>query len=108
MTSAALLLALLLQNGGSLYSDSASNVFLFRDLKARDVGDILTIQIIEKSQASNSADTSTKREGDVSVKASSLGGLEKGNQALNFASILSGSSALTFAGEGSTSRSGQL
>jgi flagellar L-ring protein FlgH len=110
MTSVgALVLALLLQNpGGSLYSDSAPNLFLFRDLKARNVGDLLTIQILEKSTASNSADTSTKREGDVSVKASSLGGLEKGNQALNFASILSGSSALTFAGEGSTSRSGQL
>jgi flagellar L-ring protein precursor FlgH len=109
MTSAALVFALLLQNsGGTLFSDSAPNLFLFRDFKARNVGDILTIQISERSTASNSANTATSREGDVSVKAPSFGGLEKGSQALNFGSILSGGSALNFAGEGSTSRSGQL
>jgi flagellar L-ring protein precursor FlgH len=108
MTSA-LVLALLLQNpGGALYSDSAPNLFLFRDLKARNVGDILTIQISERSTASNSANTSTKKEGDVLVRAPSLAGLEQGSQALNFSSILAGASALNFAGEGSTSRAGQL
>src|SRR5436190_17009762 len=107
MTYAAVVLALLMQNpGGSLYSESAPNVFLFRDFKARNVSDILTIQINESSSASNSANTSTKKEGDVSVKAPSLGGLEKGASTLNFASILAGASALNFAGQGSTSRTG--
>jgi len=109
MTLAPVLLALFLQNpGGSLYTDSAPNLFLFRDFKARSVNDLLTIQITESSTATNSANTSTKKEGDANVKASSLGGLEHGNSALNFASILNGSSALNFAGEGSTSRTGQL
>jgi flagellar L-ring protein precursor FlgH len=109
MIFAAVILALFLQNpGGTLYSDSAPSLFLFRDLKARNVNDILTIQINENATASNSANTSTKKEGDVSVKASSLGGLEKGNSALNFASILAGASSLNFAGQGSTSRAGQL
>lgn len=109
MTHAVLALALFLQNpGGSLYSDSAPNLFLFRDFKARNVSDILTIQINESSTASNSANTSTKKEGDISIKAPSFFGLEKGNQALNFADILSGTSALNFAGQGSTSRTGQL
>ena len=54
MTYATIVLALFLQNmTGSLFSDSAPNVFLFRDLKARTVNDILTIQIIENSSASN-------------------------------------------------------
>jgi flagellar L-ring protein precursor FlgH len=109
MTFAVLAMALLLQNpGGSLYSDSAPNLFLFRDFKARNVNDILTIQINESATASNSAKTSTKKEGDVSVKAPAVAGLEKGASALNFANILSGASALNFAGDGSTSRSGQL
>jgi flagellar L-ring protein FlgH len=109
MTTAAVVLVLLLQNSsGSLFSDSAPNVFLFRDFKARTVNDILTIQITERATATNSANTSTKKEGDVSVKAANVAGLEKGNSALNFASILNGSSALNFAGEGSTSRAGQL
>lgn len=109
MTYAALFLALFLQQTpGSLYSDSAPNLFLFRDFKARNVNDILTIQINESSTASNSANTSTKKEGDVSVKAPALGGLEAGASALNFANILSAASALNFAGQGSTSRTGQL
>ena len=109
MTYAFLMAAMLMQNpGGSLYSDSAPNLFLFRDFKARNVSDILTIQINESSTASNSANTSTKKEGDVSAKAPSLGGLEKGASALNFANLLSGASALNFAGQGSTSRTGQL
>jgi flagellar L-ring protein precursor FlgH len=109
MTFAALAFLLLFQNpGGSLYSDSGPNVFLFRDFKARNVGDILTIQILESSTASNSANTSTKKAGDASIKAPSLAGLENGASALNFASILSGAAALNFAGQGSTSRTGQL
>jgi flagellar L-ring protein precursor FlgH len=109
MTFAAAGLVLLLQaTGGSLYSDSGPNLFLFRDFKARNVGDILTIQINENATATNSANTSTEKEGSVSVSAPSLGGLEKSASALNFASILSGASALNFAGQGSTSRAGQL
>src|SRR2546421_6474457 len=109
MTFAAIALALFMQNvGGSLYSDSAPNLYLFRDFKARSVSDILTIQINESSTASNSANTSTKKSGDVSIKAPNVGGLEKSGSPLNFASILAGASALNFAGEGSTSRTGQL
>jgi len=109
MTFAGVMLVLFLQNpGGTLYSDAAPSLFLFRDFKARNVNDILTIQINESSTASNSANTSTKKAGDISIKAPSLAGLEKGKSALDFASILAGSSALNFAGEGSTARTGQL
>ncbi len=109
MTYAAVLFAFLMQvPSGSLYSDSASNLFLFRDFRAHTVNDILTIQVNESSTASNSANTTTKKEGDVAIKAPNVAGLEKGTQALDFASILAGSSALNFAGQGSTSRTGQL
>ena len=109
MTLASLTLVLLLQNtAGSLFSDSAPSLYLFRDLKARAIGDILTIQISESATASNSAKTDTKKQGDVSIKAANFGGLEKGNSALDFANILTASSALNFAGAGTTARTGQL
>jgi flagellar L-ring protein precursor FlgH len=92
----------------SLYSDAAPNLFLFRDVKARNVNDILTIRVVESATATNSANTATKKSGDVSLSAPALAGLEKGASALNFANILQGAANLNFAGQGSTSRSGQL
>ena len=94
--------------GASLFSTSSASLFLFVDVKARNVNDIVTIQIIETSQASNSANTSTSREGDVGVAAPSFFGLEAGASALNFANILSGLSNMSFDGTGTTSRSGSL
>ena len=45
----------------------ASNLFLFRDLKARNVGDILTIQVVENASATNSANTATQKKGGSSA-----------------------------------------
>jgi len=95
-------------SGTSLYSDTAPNAFLFRDVKARTLNDIVTIQIIESAAASNSANTSTAKKGDVNVTAPSLFGLEKGASALNFANLLQGMSNTNFTGQGSTTRSGSL
>ena len=92
----------------SLFSPAASNLFLFVDVKARSVNDIVTIQILENASASNSANTSTDREGESNASAPSFFGLEQGASALNFASILQGLSDLSFAGQGTTSRSGTL
>jgi flagellar L-ring protein precursor FlgH len=107
--TAAAMLFLLMQNpGGSLFSERSPSLFLFRDFKARNVTDIVTIQINESAIASNSANTSTDKSGSVNVRAPALGGLENTNSRLDFSNVLFLSSALNFAGEGSTSRSGQL
>lgn len=45
---------------GSLWSDS-SQVLLYSDVKARNVGDIVTINIVESSKASKNAGTKTNR-----------------------------------------------
>lgn len=94
--------------GSSLFSPTASNLFLFVDVKARNVNDIVTIQILENASASNTANTSTDQDGETNASAPSLFGLERGASALNFASILQGLSDLSFSGEGTTSRSGTL
>jgi flagellar L-ring protein precursor FlgH len=92
----------------SLFSADSPNIFLFRDQKARSVGDIVTIQVVENATATNSATTATQKKGDVSLSAPALGGIEKGASALNFANILQGAGGINFNGTGSTSRTGQL
>jgi len=82
----------------SLFSATAPNLFIFRDIKAQAVNDVVTIQIIENAEASNSANTSAQKKSDISLAAA----------AFNFDKALKASSALNFDGQGSTTRSGQL
>jgi flagellar L-ring protein precursor FlgH len=95
-------------NNGSLFSATNPNLFLFQDVKARRANDIVTIQIVESSSASNTANTSTQKSGDASAAAPAFFGLESSGGTLNFAKILQASSALNFSGAGTTSRSGVL
>jgi flagellar L-ring protein FlgH len=92
----------------SLFTANAPDLYLYRDVKARNVGDILTIRVIENASATNSATTATQKEGDVSLSAPALAGLEYGNPAMNFSNILQASGGLNFNGTGSTTRSGNL
>ena len=97
--SALILALMLMQNANSdpsLFSATASNLFLFRDLKARNVGDILTIQVVESASATNSANTATQKDGSAGLSAPALGGLEKGASMLNFANILQASGNTSF------------
>jgi flagellar L-ring protein precursor FlgH len=83
----------------SLFSPASPNLFLFRDIKARSLNDIVTIQIIENAAASNSANTSSQKKTDINLAAAGFNSFDKAFQA---------SSALNFDGQGSTTRSGQL
>jgi flagellar L-ring protein precursor FlgH len=93
--------ATLAQNG-AIYSDAAPNLFLFRDLRARNVNDILNILIVENSTASNSANTSTQKKGDVTAAIPNFLGIK------TQANPLTVSSGLDFTGTGTTARTGQL
>jgi flagellar L-ring protein precursor FlgH len=88
---------------GSLYSDSAPNLFLFRDTRARNVNDIITIMVVESSTASNSANTATQKKGDVAVTTPGfLLGIKTPANPLTL------NSGTDFSGQGSTTRTGQL
>jgi flagellar L-ring protein precursor FlgH len=112
--NALILSLMLLQNPApaptppSLFSANAPDLYLYRDVKARNVGDILTIQVIENASATNSATTATQKKGDVSLSAPALAGLESVSTPLNFSNILQAAGGLNFNGTGSTTRSGQL
>lgn len=53
-------------NDGAIYQGQASS-FIFEDMKARRVGDILTIVLSEKTNAKKQASTSTKKDNTVDL-----------------------------------------
>ncbi len=96
---------------GSLWQDTGTMGELFINPKARRVGDIVTIKIVESSTGSNKATTSTGRDSSLSLGMTNLLGLENnftsGQWANPFGKI-AGSGTTKFSGTGGTSRSGDL
>lgn len=92
------------QNPGGMEDNVRAWSSLYSDLKARKVGDIVTILIFEYSSASNKTQTATKKENEFSLS----GGPGRG--ALDFIPLYALSSDVKneYEGSGSTSRSGNL
>ena len=61
---------------GSLWQENGTMGELFVNPKARRVGDIVTIKIVESSKASNNASTNTGRDSSVSLGIDKFLGLE--------------------------------
>lgn len=76
---------------------------LFSDYKASQVGDAITILVVESSQASNSAETNTSRNGDIGLNFS--GGIDQ-TQLPNIKG--NAGSKNTFSGKGNTRASGTI
>lgn len=93
------------QATGSIYADQQS-MELFADPRAHRIGDILTITLVESTQASKKAATSTnKKNGNTISSPTLLGqGLRIGGKTAD--SSLSSNNA--FAGDGSSEQSNQL
>lgn len=94
------------QANGSIYHAS-NNRFLFEDIKARRVGDLITVILEEKTNAAKKASTSTKKDSDINMPSPTVFGLPVtagGNLILNN----SVDSAATFSGEGDSSQSNSL
>lgn len=93
------------QPSGSIYADQQS-MELFADPRAHRTGDILTITLVEATQASKKAATSTsKKNGNTITSPTLLGqGLRIGGNTAN--SSLASNNA--FDGDGSSSQSNQL
>jgi flagellar L-ring protein FlgH len=87
---------------GSLWMNSGYRSDLFRDFKARYVDDIVTIRVIESTQALASADASNSRNTEASAGFDKLFGLEK--KIAELPEFVSGKTSSSFKGAGSTSR----
>jgi flagellar L-ring protein precursor FlgH len=85
---------------------------LFSDLRARQVGDIVTVNIAETSTASNSATTETERKSDVDAGIEALFGYEKELQWHHAANdpktMIKGSLAHKHKGTGETTRGTEI
>ncbi len=108
---------------GSLWREGRGS--LFGDDRAREVGDIVTIRVVERAKASKSAKTDLSRKNDVKLGIPSFLGLEAAANArkarvdaansagaaaigLDLASLIQAATEKKFAGDGSTERSGKL
>lgn len=102
---------------GSLWSVRSPMSDLFITRKAREIGDILTVNIVESAQASNGADTRTERQSGLTAKIDNFFNMEKyypgSHVPKNFpyTNPFAGVKAeidSSFEGSGTTSRSGNI
>ncbi len=91
---------------GSLWVNHGRGSNLFRDFKAREVNDIVTIRVVETTLASTSADAKTSKDSSVSAEIGNLAGLERRIKELP--NLVNAKSSSSFEGAGSTSRSTSL
>ncbi len=92
--------------GGSIYSD-AQGYTLFGDLKARNVGDILTVLLVERTDAIKSSSTNTSKETNVSAANPTLFGRPVTHNGVPLLTAEVGATT-SFSGDGSSSQSNRL
>ncbi len=91
---------------GSLWVGKGAYSNLFRDFKAREVNDVVTIVVAETTQANTAADATSNKDSSAEVGFSNLFGAEKKIKELS--SAVNGKSTTTFKGAGSTTRATML
>jgi flagellar L-ring protein precursor FlgH len=110
------------ESDGSLWQDNAYLNGMFIDTKARNIGDIVTVQIEESAKATNKANTETERSSGLEAGIEKLFGLEDWwtNKILTNVKgdwpridpfgnpSIKGNMKSEFEGDGETSRSGSL
>jgi flagellar L-ring protein precursor FlgH len=87
---------------GSLWTNNGYRSDLFRDMKARYVNDVVTIRVMETTQAVATADAKNGRATSATAGFDKIFGLEKAIKEIP--TIVSGKSNSSFEGQGSTTR----
>ncbi|MEJ2038407.1 MAG: flagellar basal body L-ring protein FlgH, partial [Desulfosarcinaceae bacterium] len=97
---------------GSLWQDNGSLGMMFANAKARNVGDIVTVRIVETASAKNKATTKTGRTSNITGGLTNFFNMEQGYPAdrpfFNPFSSVAASLDSQFDGTGSTERTGAL
>lgn len=95
---------------GSLFVGESGRSLLFVDRKARQINDVVTVNIVESASASGEATTATDRASSVSGSLDALFGFEKTLQknGINPAAAVQTSLSSGFDGSGSTARKNSL
>ncbi len=92
--------------GGAIYSD-ARGFTLFGDLKARNVGDILTVLLVERTDAIKSSSTNTSKETSVSAANPTLFGRPVTHNGIPLLAAEIDATT-SFSGDGASSQSNRL
>ena len=87
---------------GSLWVGHGTYSNLFRDFKARQVNDVVTILVAETTQASTAADATSNKASSAQIGFGGLFGVEK--KISELPNLVDGKSTTTFKGSGSTTR----
>ena len=100
---------------GSIWPGETSRNALFQDLRAKNVGDIVTVQVSEKTSAIKEATTSTARSSSNDIAITKFLGMPLNfgmkdflNQGQPFSPEIASSYDADFDGSGTTKRSGEL
>jgi flagellar L-ring protein FlgH len=96
---------------GAIWKGEHTSNILFVDQRAKSLGDIVTVKIVEVSQATEQAGTDTSRSSDVSAGISNFMGMEVNQAGKIFTTpdkLLTANSKNNFSGAGTTTRSGSL
>ncbi|MCC6501685.1 MAG: flagellar basal body L-ring protein FlgH [Deltaproteobacteria bacterium] len=102
-------------SAGSLWPGENSRNALFQDLRAKNIGDVVTVQITEKTSAIKEASTSTSRQSTADIGIQKFLGLPMSfgmndflNQGAPFSPEVQATYDAGFDGSGTTKRSGEL
>lgn len=99
---------------GSLWQEENGRAYLYEDLRAMRIGDILTVKIVENHKGSKSADTAAQRESTIQNSLIGTGMGYIGIPGIRFSDEtrrgmgIDASANSKFGGKGSTSRAGTL
>ncbi|MBI5598579.1 MAG: flagellar basal body L-ring protein FlgH [Deltaproteobacteria bacterium] len=100
---------------GSLWSGENTKNRFFADFRARDVGDIITVTIVEKTEAKKEATTATGRDSIEDASVTDMFGMPLDFGMKNFAKLgnpfsptVKGGHSNSFDGSGSTERKGEI
>jgi flagellar L-ring protein precursor FlgH len=93
-------------NEGSLWVAHGSRTDLFRDPRARDINDVVTLRVQESTQASAAADTKNSK--TTAANASYTGFFGAQNSIKELPNLIAGKAANTFEGSGATTRNTTL
>lgn len=96
--------------GGSIYANAAAGggrtMRLFQDNKAREVGDILTIVLVERTASTTTAQTAVTKDSGIGISAPVIGGIPTTINGRPLSAEVEGSR--TFAGGGDSQQSNRL
>jgi flagellar L-ring protein precursor FlgH len=100
------------RHGSSLWVENNANNYLFTDHKAREINDVITVNVLEDSDAQGKADTKTEKTSTIGAGVDGFFGFEqiaaKKNPNLRLDTLVGAKTGTKFDGKGETKRSGKL